>query len=108
MPDSRATIAFPQNVATDPVDALQRVPALAELNDLQVQLVLTMYARADQSRVNGQEDAVPSQFLRVIVTLIDVLELNGVDDAPRCMDELKKIIRAIYPEAPSLATGNHH
>jgi hypothetical protein len=83
-------------MTSQPVEAFSHAVSPDELTAMQVNLALAIYSRADEERVAGNKDAVPANFLRVFINLVDVLEANDTGDADRCVAELKKVLNAVY------------
>lgn len=96
MPDSRFKIKFPLTMTLGPVEALSYAVSSDELTTMQVNLARAIYSRADEERVAGRADAVPANFLRVFINLVDVLEANDTGDADRCIADLRKVLNAVY------------
>jgi hypothetical protein len=47
----------------------------------------------------GRETPVSDAFLAVFVNLLDVMEANAPEDARRCVNQLRGILKAVFPES---------
>ena len=99
MNDRASYIRLPSSLSDRPLLVLPQSLNDDEFVAHQIEFIQRIFGYGTFLGSAGRETPVSDAFLAAFVNLLDVMEANAPDDARRCADQLRGILKVIFPEA---------